>query len=197
MLPFREQPCPSWNSQDRFPTGRWPAPGSGKAVALLLTWVDGGIIATGGQGGPLTALPLLLHLFFQDQLAEARVELFMEERKMKEEPAVTFRGLQFLFSGSCKKFLTLKRPEVYCPQAWGFPQKSARFRTSNPTWPLQCQGSVALSQAPHQKSVLLSLPPPKCQQGNSRGSVWGCMYFWHGKGSLGIAAFKKKLYWLV
>lgn len=79
---------------------------------------------------------------------------------MKVEPAVTFREMQFLFSGSCKKVLTLKRPEAYCPQAWGFPQKSARFWTLNPTWPLQCQSLVVLSQAPHQKSVLLSLPPP-------------------------------------
>lgn len=34
-----------------------------------LTWVDGRIIATGWQGGPLPALPLLLHLFFQYQLS--------------------------------------------------------------------------------------------------------------------------------
>ena len=34
------------------------------------------------------------------------------EKKMKVEPAVTFREMQFLFSGSCKKVLTLKRPEA-------------------------------------------------------------------------------------
>ena len=128
----QKPPCLSWNRQNRLLAGRWPAPGSGKAVGLLLTWVDGRIIAPGGQGGPLPALPLLLHLFFQYQLAQARVELFTEKRKMKAKPAITFRELQFLFRRSCKKFLTLERAEAYCPRAWWLPKRSARFWTLNP-----------------------------------------------------------------
>jgi hypothetical protein len=46
---------------------------------LLLTWVDGRIIATGWQGWPFPAL--LLHLFLQYQLPQAWVKLFTEKRK--------------------------------------------------------------------------------------------------------------------
>lgn len=100
--------CLSWNSQGRLLAGRWLAPGLGKVVGLLLTWVDGRIIATGWQGWPLPAL--LLHLFFQYQLPQAWVELFTMKRKMKVKPAITFMELQFLFRRSCKKFQILERP---------------------------------------------------------------------------------------
>lgn len=67
MLPLPEQP----GTVNGVPYRQVASSGSGKAVGPAAHLrIDGESLATGGQEA-LPALPLLLHLFFQDQLAKA------------------------------------------------------------------------------------------------------------------------------